>query len=77
VEINKSESKNPTLICISDALSIIFLQKIKLLACMNFVVKIKEISFYVLKDLQCPQPHEGNIQRSQGYKVIHATECNV
>jgi hypothetical protein len=44
---------------------------------MNFVVKIKEISFYVLKDLQCPQPHEGNIQRSQGYKVIHATEFNV
>jgi hypothetical protein len=36
---------------------------------MNFEVKIKEISFYVVKDLQCPQPHEGNIQRSQGYKV--------
>jgi hypothetical protein len=63
--------------CFSAALSIIFLQKIKLLACMNFVVKIKEMSFYVLKDLQCPQPHEGNIQRSQGYNVKHATEFNV
>jgi hypothetical protein len=41
---------------------------------MNFAVKIKEISFQVLKDLQCPQPHEDNIQRSQGYKVKHATD---
>jgi hypothetical protein len=41
---------------------------------MNFVVKIKEISFEVLRDLQCPQPQEGNIQRSQGYKVTHANE---
>jgi hypothetical protein len=44
---------------------------------MNFAVKIKEICFEVLKDLQCPQPHEGNIQRSQGYEVIHTTEFNV
>jgi hypothetical protein len=28
---------------------------------MNFVVKIKEISFQVLRDLQCPQPQEGNM----------------
>jgi hypothetical protein len=42
---------------------------------MDFVVKIKEISFLVLKDLQCPQFHEGNIQRRQGYKVIYATDA--
>jgi hypothetical protein len=77
VEVKKSKSKNPTLIYIFAALSIIFLQRIKLLACMNFVVKIKEISFKVLKDIQCPQPHEGNNERSQGYEVIHATKCNV
>jgi hypothetical protein len=65
------------MICISAALSIIFLQKIKLLACMNFVDKMKEISFYVLKDLQCPQPHECNIHRSQGNMDIHATVFNV
>jgi hypothetical protein len=36
---------------------------------MTFVVKIKEISFLVLRDLKCPQPQEGNIQRSQGVRL--------
>jgi hypothetical protein len=44
---------------------------------MNFMVKSKEIFFLILKDLQCLQPQEGNIQSNQGYKVIYATECNV